>query len=305
MVKLDRVLCTSEWEDLFPDCILQSLVSEVSDHCPLLLGLREGVHGKKRFHFESYWTKLEGFHDTVAASSNEPIAAACPLERISLKLKRLTRALQSWSQRQVGHISSQHAIAREILHRLEIARDGRELSVEEKWLLGELKRYCLVLASLQRTIARLRSRIRVLKEGDANTSFFHQQVGFRKRRNFIPKLVDGDQVVTSQEGNQQIMLEYYENLLCTALPRANTLNLAFFHRQGVNLDCLDALITEDEVWEAIKSMRQIGRRDPTAIPAIFTKHVGSSSSTTLWQLSLCSTKVMLASYGFSIQLISR
>lgn len=247
------MLCTSEWEDLFPDCILQSLASEVSDHCPLLLGLREGVQGKKRFHFESYWTKLGGFHDIVVASGNEPRTTACPFERISLKLKRSTRALQSWSQRQVGHISSQHAVAREILHRLGIARDGRELLVEDKWLLGEMKRCCLVLACLQRTIARLRSRIRVLKDGDANTSFFHQQAGFRKRRNFIPKLVDGDQV-TSQEGKQQIMLDYYENLLGTAPPRVSTLNLDFFHRHGANLDVLDAFITEDELWAAIKSM---------------------------------------------------
>jgi len=54
LVKLDRVLCTSDWEDTFPDCILQSQASQISDHCPLLLGLREGNRGKRRFHFESF-----------------------------------------------------------------------------------------------------------------------------------------------------------------------------------------------------------------------------------------------------------
>jgi hypothetical protein len=132
LVKLDRVLCTSDWEDIFPNCILQSQASEVSDHCPLLLGLREGVPGKRRFHFESFWTKLDGFHDAVEASWRELINSSCPLERISLKLKRLTKALQSWSQRQVGHMSTQHAIAYEILHRLEIAGDSCALNSEEK-----------------------------------------------------------------------------------------------------------------------------------------------------------------------------
>jgi len=42
------------------------------------------------------------------------------IERVSLKIKRLTRALQSWSQRLVGHIKTEHALAHEILHRLEI-----------------------------------------------------------------------------------------------------------------------------------------------------------------------------------------
>ena len=66
LVKLDRVLCTSDWEDTFPDCILQSQASQISDHCPLLLGLREGNRGKRRFHFESFWTKFPDFHEIVA-----------------------------------------------------------------------------------------------------------------------------------------------------------------------------------------------------------------------------------------------
>jgi len=68
LVKLDRVLCTSCWEEMFPGCILQSLASQISDHCPLLLGLKEWIRGKWRFHFESFWTKLPHFLEVVADS---------------------------------------------------------------------------------------------------------------------------------------------------------------------------------------------------------------------------------------------
>jgi len=61
LVKLDRVLCTGDWEDIFPDCVLQSYATEMSDHCPLVLGLKDGVLGKRWFHFESFWTWLLGF----------------------------------------------------------------------------------------------------------------------------------------------------------------------------------------------------------------------------------------------------
>lgn len=81
---------------------------------------------------------------------------------------------------------------------------------------------------LTHTIARLRSCIRFLKDGDANTAFFHRHAGFRKHKNFIPKLMDGDQVVSSQEGKQDIMFDYFDNLLGTALPRVSTLDLPFF-----------------------------------------------------------------------------
>jgi hypothetical protein len=134
---------------------LQSQATEISDHCPLLLGLKEGIQGKKRFHFKSFWTKLEGFHEAVEQSWSTPVTTSCPLHRISIKLKRLARALQSWSQKKVGNISAQLGIAREILHRLEIARDSWLLIREEGWLQCESKRHCLVLASLEHTITNL------------------------------------------------------------------------------------------------------------------------------------------------------
>ena len=192
LVKLDRVLCTTDWEDLYPNCILQSHATEMSDHCPLVLGLKVGVKGRRRFHFESFWTRLPGFLDMVKSSWDEPVQTSCPLECFSIKLKRLTRALQSWGAKRVGHIKTQLALAREVLHRLEVAQDRRTLSIGEDWLRKELKRLCLKLSSLERIVARLRSRVRYLKEGDANTSFFHKQAAFRKRKIFISKLIDGD-----------------------------------------------------------------------------------------------------------------
>jgi hypothetical protein len=105
------VLCTNDWEEIYADNVLQSHATEMSDHCPLILGLREGIVGKKRFHFESFWPKLEGFLEAAQQSWDEQVVCNCPLETISIKLKCLTKALQSWSQRQVGNIKSQLALA--------------------------------------------------------------------------------------------------------------------------------------------------------------------------------------------------
>ena len=246
--------CTNDWEDIYSENILQSHATEMSDHCPLILGLREGIRGKKRFHFESFWTKLPGFHETVQQSWDLPVQCCCPLERVSIKLKRLTKALQSWSQKQTGHVKTQLALARHVLHHLEIAQDHRDLSRQENWLCCELKKHCLVLASLERTIARLRSRVRYLKDGDANTSFFHKQASFRKRKNFISKLIDGDRVATAQEDKHQILFEHFDNLLGMARSRDLTLELAAFHRAGIDLSELEAPFSEEEVWATIRSL---------------------------------------------------
>jgi exonuclease III len=38
LVRLVRVFCSVDWEELFPNCLLQSSASQDSDHCPLCWG---------------------------------------------------------------------------------------------------------------------------------------------------------------------------------------------------------------------------------------------------------------------------
>lgn len=47
-------------------------------------------------------------------------------------------------------------------------------------------------------MARLRSRIRFLKDGDANKALFHSQARFRNKK-FIPKLIQNGAVITTQK----------------------------------------------------------------------------------------------------------
>jgi exonuclease III len=65
LVRLDRVLSTVEWELIYPNAFLQSAAKFDSDRCQLLLGLKDNKVGKRRFHFEAFWPKLEGFHEAV------------------------------------------------------------------------------------------------------------------------------------------------------------------------------------------------------------------------------------------------
>lgn len=56
-----------------------------------------------------------------------------------LKLKKTTQRLVAWNDKQVGHVRSQLALAKEILHRLEIEQDERPLTPTEFWLKKKLK----------------------------------------------------------------------------------------------------------------------------------------------------------------------
>jgi hypothetical protein len=93
LVKLDRVLCSVDWEDLFPNCLLQSMATDDSDHCPMLLGLNDNKSGCRRFHFEAFWPKLEGFQEVVAAAWNSVPSPVGDCPFITLDNKTLARRL--------------------------------------------------------------------------------------------------------------------------------------------------------------------------------------------------------------------
>jgi hypothetical protein len=79
-------------------------------------------------------------------------------------------------------------MALDVILQLDVAQESRALSQDECWLRANLKRRVKGLAALERSRKRQASRLRFLREGDANTKFFHQRVNARRRKNHIVRL---------------------------------------------------------------------------------------------------------------------
>jgi hypothetical protein len=173
---------------------------------------------------------------------------------LSAKLKATTRGLQGWSEKKVGHVASQLELAKELLHQLDIAQDSRVLSSTEIWLHNNLKKHCLALASLSRTIARLRSRIGWIKEGDANTALFHASARYRKGKNFIATVISREgQTLTSHDDKAAEFADFYNGLLGTHENREVTIDLEALEVPSHELANLYAPFSE-ELWETIKRL---------------------------------------------------
>jgi hypothetical protein len=176
---------------------------------------------------------------------------------LDLKFKGTARALQGWSSKKVGHIESQLHLAREMIHQLEIAQDGRILSAPKRWLLSNLKKHSLALPSTKRTIAHLRSRISWLKERDANSKLFHSFARYRKKKNLVSKLIVGNQVLTAHNDKAAAVDQFYLDLLGASRDRNLSINLDALEIAGApnpNLLELDNPITEQEVCNAINCL---------------------------------------------------
>jgi len=107
---------------------------------------------------------------------------------------------------------------------------------------------------MQRTIARVRSRINWLKDGDANTALFHAHVRHRKRKNFISQIIVDDQVLTSHGDKAVAIYDFYDQLLGTSGQRDLTINLEELNLSQIDLADLELPFSEDEVWNTIKHL---------------------------------------------------
>lgn len=138
MVRLDRAFCNSDWEVLFPHYALHALSTGASDHCPILLSRQESVPRMARFRFEDHWLHTDGFHETVqqAWSKHQDGSALSVLRK---KLSETAKELWKWSKPLFSNARLQLHIAHEVIMRLEMAQDKRQMSGEEAQLRGDLK----------------------------------------------------------------------------------------------------------------------------------------------------------------------
>lgn len=84
---INHVFNTNDWDDLYSSCFLFALGTAVSDHCPLLLDLHADFHMGRRFKFESFWPRAEGFMETVATAWNSISSVGNPFVVLDRKFR--------------------------------------------------------------------------------------------------------------------------------------------------------------------------------------------------------------------------
>jgi hypothetical protein len=158
--RLDRVLSTVDWEMIFPASLLSALSSSTSDHCPLLLNLVAPLPTGRRFRFEAFWPKAEGFADTVSDAWSSTPAEANPFKRLAAKLAATAKALTSWNDRFIGSVKRQILVANELILRLDGAMESRPLSQGERGCGSSLSASCWAWLLLR---GRLRANVPLLR----------------------------------------------------------------------------------------------------------------------------------------------
>jgi hypothetical protein len=105
-------------------------------------------------------------------------------------------------------------------------------------------------------MARQRSRLRWLKDGDANSKLFHAVANGRRAKNFIAHVRVGNDIITEQSQKEEAFFQAYEDLLGQVENREFGLDLESvgMPNRREELEDLGRIFTEEEVWGVIKEL---------------------------------------------------
>ena len=104
-----------DWELTWPDCLLQALSTSVSDHAALHITTSAAFWPKKRFRFEAFWPKLEGFEQAVKDAWVCDPEIVDPFERLDALFRNAGVSLQACGPKKVGHVKLLMAVATRVI----------------------------------------------------------------------------------------------------------------------------------------------------------------------------------------------
>ena len=96
----------------------------------------------------------------------------------------------------------------------------------------------------------------------------------RKKKNFIAKLKEGDNILTTHEEKDATIFDFYSNLIGKESDRNRTINLDTLDIPLYDLEALDVPFSQEEVWNTVKTYHQIMLRALMDSPKSSTRPVG-------------------------------
>lgn len=269
LCKLDTFFCNADWDVQFSTHVLHALSSSLSDHCPLLLVDDRGPRRPRAFKFENVWTSMPDFFEVVEKAWNEPSNHTEPYHVLHHKLKKTALRLSEWSRGLFSKAKIHLHAALLVILRLDQAQEVRTLSDEESDLWTKLKWRVVSLAVIERARKKQCTKLTNLKEGDANTKFFHRRVNARRRKNHIHRLKHNQGWVTEHEMKEEIIHRHFSSVMGQGPPSALDLNWGELNLEETDLSTLNDCITEEEVKEAINEMPKDKAPGPDGFTRIF------------------------------------
>lgn len=208
MSRLDRFLLSEKWCERWPNCIQVAHQRGLSDHVPLFLHVDESNWGPRPLRMLKCWSDYPGYVEFVRDRWNSFSIQGWGSFVLKQKLKMIKDCLKEWHQ---THSQNAEGKILEAKNRRAFLDSKGETSVlldEEVHELHELSVSLHSMARTQTSINWQKARMNWLKEGDANSNFFHGVCTNQRRGNTVNMVnVDGVNI----EGVHKIRSAVYDH----------------------------------------------------------------------------------------------
>ena len=161
----------------------------LSNHFPILLEGGSQRRGRIPFRFENMWLRVDNFVDKVKNWWASYLFQGTPSFILAKKLAALKLDLKKWNETEFGNITFKKQDLWSKLNGLDAKEETNRLSTEEKFEQTNLRTDIEKLTLMEEISWRQKSRVSHLKEGDANTRFFHRMANSNQKNNGIESLL--------------------------------------------------------------------------------------------------------------------
>ncbi|KAG7588741.1 Zinc finger CCHC-type superfamily [Arabidopsis suecica] len=274
--KLDRAVGNGAWFNTFRSAVAVFDPPGDSDHSPCIISLMNHPdHSKKSFKYFSFLASHQSFLSCLSAAWEEETLCGSMMFVLGEKLKKAKKACRLLNRQGFGNLQQR---TKEALTRLEdiqsqlLSTPSDSLFRQEHVARKKWKFFAIALKSFYRQ----KSRIKWLKEGDANTRFFHMAVIAHHSKNLIKYLRgEDDSKVENVQQIKDMIITYYTHLLGTESDSVMPLSIEDI--KSIHPFCCDdtlaarlsAIPTDEEISQCVFSMPKNKAPGPDGFPAEF------------------------------------
>ncbi|GAU23538.1 hypothetical protein TSUD_40160, partial [Trifolium subterraneum] len=194
---------------VFGPLIMTAKLRGLSDHCPLLLSVDEENWGPRPVRMLKCWHDISGFRQFVIDKWNSLQLDGWGGFVLKEKLKLIKLALKEWHGSHARNLPGRLDDLKNRLSVLDSKGEEEELTEEE---LADFRSITSDIHSLSRVNASIswqQSRLIWLREGDANSKYFHLVLASRCRQNALSVImVDGERVEGVQPVRQAVFTHF-------------------------------------------------------------------------------------------------
>ena len=141
MSALDKILCTTSFEQKFPLAFVTVKARATSDHVPLILNC--GIKERKKpslFRFEKWWLEQADFKELVNKTWATPCAFSDALDIWQFKVRLLRKKVKGWAINVNASIKKLKKELLEEFQKLDIQSEMRDLNSDERDRLEEINK---------------------------------------------------------------------------------------------------------------------------------------------------------------------